>query len=202
LLKELILLFVLLLSACTQNNTDTTTSHTLTRQKSVQIIKEKNLSLTQNNALQYFFYVEGIDKETDEPNAEVESDYFYEMKNSQKKFIVLNNLKKSNILEITQNYILTLLNADDGKTVAATFKLNGTPINFLLLENSFGTNEFSIQRVFKQLTKNSFQLTGERYDTEWIVLPTKGVDKLTWKIENTISVNKEGVFTLLVTLKK
>jgi len=188
----LTLLTLLLFTACSQNN-EVTQVHKMTKLESLKIIKKKNLSLSQKNALSYFFYTEGLDKETQEPNVETESDYFYTLQESQDNFILFDTLKISNILNITQNYILVILNIDDEHdTLLASFKLDGTPLNFLLLEKSFGTNEFSIQRVYKQLNENTFIISDERHDIEWIIHPTKGVSKLTSHSDINITVNENG----------
>ena len=162
----------------------------------VKIIKEKNFSLTQNDSLKYFFYTEGIDKEINEPYSEIESGYAYSLQGSQNSLINFENFEKSNILAITDNYLLTLINVDsDFEPLAATFKLDGTPINFLLLEDSFGTNEFSIKRRFKRVKESIFTLSDERYDVEWIIHPTKGINKLTHRRDVNITVDKKGFFS-------
>jgi hypothetical protein len=194
-MKVLLMLITLIfLNACSQNQ-EVTQVHKITKVESLKIIKEKNLTLTNNDALSYFFYTEGLDKETQEPNAESESDYFYTLQESQDNFILFDMLKISNVLSITQKYILVLLHPDDDyDTLLASFKLDGTPINFLVLDKSFGTNEFSIQRIYKQLDTNIFMITDERYDVEWIVHPTKGIKKLTSHNDFNVTVNEKGLF--------
>jgi len=187
-MKILILLLIFILSACTSNTLEDITAR----------IKEKNLSLTKDDAIKYFFYTQDMDKVTTEPNSELESDYYYELLNSKEKLIQFNNFKKSDIIEKTDKYVLILLNLDDDyHTLAGTFAYDGTPINFLLLENSFGTNEFSIQRDYKLTNKNIFIISDERYDTDWIVFPTKGISKLTSHSDINITINKQGYFLKL-----
>jgi hypothetical protein len=130
-----------------------------------------------------------------EPNAEAESDYYYFLQDSQEKFIHFKEFNNSNILELTDNYLLAILNVNpQHDTLAGTFKLDGTLINFLLLDISFGTNEFSIERTYKKLNKNTFLISDIRHDTDWILYPTKGINKLTSQRELTISIDKKGFF--------
>jgi len=188
--KTITLLLILLFSVSCQKST-----HQKVNLDYIQVIKEKNLSLSQNKALKYFFYTEGIDKYTNEPISETESDYFYTLQGSKEKFLHFETLKESNILQITDKYILVLLNPDQGySTLAGTFKIDGTPINFLLLEKSFGTNEFSVQRVYKIVDEKTFMLSDERYDMEWLTYPTKGVKKLTSHNDIKVRINEKGFF--------
>ena len=175
--KNLFLLLILFFSACSNQ-----TTHTI-----------KEISLTQEKALSYFFYTEGLDNEINEPLAEVESDLYSSFLGSKEKFLLLKDLKKSNILTKTNSYTLILFSLD-GDAFAGTFAPDGTAINFILLEKSFGTNEFSIQRTYKQLSQNTFSVIDERYDVEWIVHPTKGISKLTRKSVLLISLTTEGYF--------
>lgn len=163
----------------------------ITKEEAQKIVLNKNLSLTRNDALKDFYFTEGIDAEIQEPFAETESQYYFTLQHSTEKFIFDSKFK---ILQITDRYILALLN-DNDSTLAVTFKLDGTPLNFLLLENSFGNNEFSIQREYKILKEGTFALNDERYDVEWIDFPTKGISKLTSQVKTEISLNKEGFFT-------
>jgi len=195
-MKKIILLFIFLIfSACSKENTQQKSILSITPAEAIKSIKNRNLSLSQNNALKYFFYVEGIDNETQEANAEIESEYFYNLKDSTQKLIHFDNFKESNIIQIREKYILVLLNLEEEyNSLAATFKLDGTPINFLLLEKSFGTNEFSIQRDYKFLNQNTFTLSDERDDMEWLIYPIKGVKKLTSHTDINVTINEDGLF--------
>ena len=175
--KNFLLLLVLFFSACSNQATQST----------------KSISLTQNKALSYFFYTEGLDTQTNEPLAEVESDLYNSFLDSKEKFLAVKDFKNSNVLTKTDTYTLILFTLEDD-TFAGTFKPDGTPINFILLKKSFGTNEFSIQRTYKQISKDTFRLSEERYDVEWIVHPTKGIKKLTHKSVLLISLTAQGFF--------
>ncbi len=184
------LAILLALTACSEDK--------VTKQVSdyVQIIKNKNFSLTQNDALKYFYHTKGIDKETNQPNAEVEYEYFNMLSGSKEHLLIFKDFTQKNILKITDTYIFALVNLDkDYDTLAATFKLDGTPINLLLIEKSFGTNEFSIQRTYTLSKDNNLLIKDKRYDVQWIVHPTKGINKLTSESATNITVDEKGFFS-------
>jgi len=47
----------------------------------------------------------------------------------------------------------------------------------------------------------NFPLSDERYDTEWVIYPTKGINKLTSHSDINITINKEGLFVSKRALK-
>ena len=184
-MRYIVVLFLLIFSACSSSTVDEITKR----------VKDKNYSLTKDDSVKYFFYTEDFDKATTEPNAEAESDYYYTLKFSKDKLIDFNHFIKSNIIKKTDKYIFMLLNInDDSNALAATFSHDGSPINFLLLENNFGNNEFSVNRTYKIIQKDTIIISDERYDTEWIVHPTNGINKLTRKSDIKIAINKQGYF--------
>jgi hypothetical protein len=117
------------------------------------------------------------------------------------------SIQKSDVLRINGKYVLVILHdkySDDMR--AATFSLDGKPIETILLYSTKGNNDFKINRSYSyrddvpfryDSLHNFFQFTDLRYDTEWIEYPVKGKDKLTYKIDFKVKVNDRGGFEKL-----
>jgi hypothetical protein len=101
------------------------------------------------------------------------------------------------ILKITDKYILLLLKQDTGIR-AVTYKLNGEPIESILISDTAGNNEWKAERHYKYFPeKNEFILTDIKTDTEWIVFPTSGKDIVSYKKESKIGIDNSGRFLLI-----
>ncbi len=117
-------------------------------------------------------------------------------------------LTPTGILKITGNYILILLHDKYSDEIrAATFTPDGKPLETILLFSQTGNNEFKLSRAYSYMknipyffdsSKNEFQFTDMRYDTEWIEYPVKGKETLTYKIKFTIRVNDKGHFVIVL----
>jgi hypothetical protein len=101
------------------------------------------------------------------------------------------------ILKITDKYILLLLKKDI-EVRAATFKLNGEPIETILISDATGNNEWKAVRDYKyNPVKNEFIFTDRKSDTEWVIFPTSGKDIVSYKKESKVGIKNNGHFFLI-----
>ena len=129
---------------------------------------------------------------------------FYDMEKKShilKEYLINENrnyvIYPSDILKITDKYILLLLKQDI-EVRAATFKLNGEPIETILISDAAGNNEWRAKRNFKyNPVRYEFIFTDTGSDTEWIIFPTSGKNIVSYKKESKIGVKGNGRFFLI-----
>ena len=188
---------ITLLFACSGNKSNDNNSKQTVFSKQIDDLKESKIdSIILSDIINKKLNVFSLE------HSEIETDY----KNKEIDLREFKAIHKSDVLKITPNYILLILhNTTSNSIVAATFQINGEPIQSLLLYKTIGNNEYHLGRtpsikgknLFKYNSKrNEFYFVDVRFDTEWIDYPTKGKDVLTRAIAYTIQVNSNGKFSI------
>ncbi len=94
------------------------------------------------------------------------------------------------------NYLLMVFDKpEEYPSLALTVDYSGRPIQVLLLQNSFGNNEFYRVRTF-QYKEGRFILHDRYYETNWIEFPTIGERVLTEEQLYEVYLDKKGMFHL------
>jgi phage regulator Rha-like protein len=111
------------------------------------------------------------------------------------------SIAKSNILDITDKYVLFLVrNQSEEEVRAVTVDLEGKPIENIRLYYRLGNNEYQDLRNYQDKyyhydqSKKEFTFEDSHNDTEWIVFPTKGETVTAFQLQFIVGIDENGHF--------